>query len=102
MALSDSQLIYQFNYGDKEAFSQLIERYQHKEYNTTFRMLGNHEDALDLAQESFIRVYKNLSNFKDNSAFSTWLFWITTNLCHDELRRRKRNPEIEINIQEKR
>lgn len=90
MVLSDSELINQFNNGNKEAFTKLIERYQHKIYNSTFRMLGNHEDARDMAQETFIRVYKNLSKFEANSSFSTWLFRITTNICRDELRRRQR------------
>jgi RNA polymerase sigma-70 factor, ECF subfamily len=52
-------------------------------------MLGNHEDALDLAQESFIKVYQNLNRFKFNSSFSTWLFKITSNLCRDKLRKKQ-------------
>ncbi len=90
MAVSDGELIEKFNNKNKEAFEELIQRYQHKVYNTTFRMLGNHEDALDMAQEAFIRVYKSLANFKQNSSFSTWLFRITTNICRDELRKRQR------------
>ncbi len=90
MALSDNELIYEFNHGNKHAFTELIERYQHKVYNSTYRMLGNHEDALDMAQESFIRVYKNLNKFQVKSSFSTWLFRITTNICRDELRKRQR------------
>ena len=94
MALSDNELIQEFNNGTEQAFAELIERYQHRVYNTTFRMLGNREDALDIAQESFIRVYKNLKKFKGDSSFSTWLFRITTNACRDELRKRKRRPAI--------
>ncbi len=94
MALSDSELINQFNNGSEQAFAELIERYQHRVYNTTFRMLGNHEDALDMAQESFIRVYKNLGKFKGDSTFSTWLFAITANICRDELRKRERKFEV--------
>lgn len=90
MAVSDSELINQFNSGNEEAFAELIQRYQHKIYNTTYRMLGNHEDALDIAQESFIRIYKSLGNFKGESSFSTWLFRISTNICRDELRKRQR------------
>jgi RNA polymerase sigma-70 factor, ECF subfamily len=89
MALADSELINQFNNGNEQAFTELIERYQHKVYNTSFRMLGNHEDALDLAQESFIKVYQNLNRFKFNSSFSTWLFKITSNLCRDKLRKKQ-------------
>jgi len=95
MALSDSELIYRINNGDEKAFNELIERYQNRVYNTAYRIMGNHEDALDLAQESFIRIYKNLKNFKGRSSFSTWLFRITTNLCLDELRKRKRKPELQ-------
>ncbi len=90
MAVSDGELIERFNNENNEAFEELIIRYQHKVYNTTFRMLGNHEDALDMAQETFIRVYKSLASFKKNSSFSTWLFCITTNICRDELRKRQR------------
>lgn len=93
MAVTDGELIKRFNNGNKQAFEELIQRYQHKVYNTTFRMLGNHDDALDMAQESFIRVFKSLDKFKGKSSFSTWLFSITTNICRDELRKRKRNLE---------
>lgn len=95
MALSDSELIYRINNGDEKAFNDLIERYQNRVYNTAFRILGNHEDARDLAQESFIKIYKNLKNFQGKSSFSTWIYRITTNLCLDELRKRKRKPEIQ-------
>ncbi|MEJ6951112.1 RNA polymerase sigma factor [Natronospora cellulosivora (SeqCode)] len=90
MGLSDIELVKKFKQGDDHAFEILVEKYQHKVYNTTFRILGNHQDALDIAQESFIRVYKNLNKFKGNSSFSTWLFRISTNLCRDELRKRQR------------
>lgn len=90
VTLSTSELINQFNNGNEQAFTELIQRYQHKVYNSTYRMLGNHEDALDMAQESFIRVYKNLHKFRADSSFSTWLFRITTNICRDELRKRQR------------
>ncbi|MFP4662629.1 MAG: RNA polymerase sigma factor [Halanaerobiales bacterium] len=91
MAITDGELIKQFNNGNKDVFEELIQRYQDKVYNTTFRMLGNHEDAMDMAQETFIRVYRSLDNFKGNSSFSTWLFNITGNICRDELRKRQRS-----------
>ena len=89
MELSDANLITKFKQGDEKSFEYLVERYQHKIYNTTFRILGNHDDALDLAQETFIRVYNNLNTFKGKSTFSTWLFKISTNICRDELRKRQ-------------
>ncbi|MFW6022320.1 MAG: RNA polymerase sigma factor [Halanaerobiaceae bacterium] len=90
MTVSDNELINKFNNGDKDAFEELVNRYQHKVYNTTYRMLGNHEDAMDMAQETFLRVYKSLKKFKKNSSFSTWLFTITGNICRDKLRKRQR------------
>ncbi|MFW5992012.1 MAG: RNA polymerase sigma factor [Halanaerobiaceae bacterium] len=88
------ELIKRYKAGDKQAFTELINRYQHRVYNTTFRMLGNHEDALDTAQETFIRVFNNIDNFKFKSNFSTWLFRITGNLCRDELRKRNNNLKM--------
>lgn len=91
MGITDLELVNKFKSGNNQAFTELVNRYQHKIYNTTFRMLGNHDDALDIAQETFIRVYNNLKKFKAKSSFSTWLFTVTTNLCRDELRKRKNN-----------
>ncbi|MFW6287751.1 MAG: RNA polymerase sigma factor [bacterium] len=91
MAVTDGELIKEFKNGNKQVFEELIQRYQDRVYHTTFRMLGNHEDAMDMAQETFIRVYKSLGNFKSKSSFSTWLFSITGNICRDELRKRQRS-----------
>lgn len=79
-----------FKMGDEEVFEELVKRYQKKVYNSTYRMMGNHEDAWDLAQETFLRVYRSLHRFQGKSSFSTWLFTITTNICRDELRKRQR------------
>ncbi|NLM96628.1 MAG: sigma-70 family RNA polymerase sigma factor [Halanaerobiaceae bacterium] len=98
MALSDIELVQEFKDGSEQAFAELIERFQHRVYNTTLRMLGNREDALDTAQECFIKVYKNIKKFKGDSSFSTWLFRITTNACRDELRKRKRRLPVYTDI----
>jgi RNA polymerase sigma-70 factor (ECF subfamily) len=91
---SDENLIDRCISGDLMAFDQLVERYQQKVYNMAFRMSGNHEDALDWSQESFLRAYRALDQFRGQSAFGTWLFRITTNTCLDELRKRKRQPLV--------
>lgn len=80
--------------GDIEAFELLVEGYQKKVFNIALRMLGNHDDAYDLAQEVFIRIYKSIKNFKEQSTFSTWIYRITTNVCLDELRKRKNKNNI--------
>jgi RNA polymerase sigma-70 factor (ECF subfamily) len=82
--------------GDVEAFEQLIEGYQKKVYNIALRMIGNHDDASELAQEVFIRVYKSISSFKEESQLSTWIYRITSNACLDELRRRKNKRVVSI------
>lgn len=95
MTASDLELIEDFKKGDEGVFEELVRRYQKKVYNSTYRMMGNHEDAWDLAQESFLRVYRNLSRFQGKASFSTWLFTITTNTCRDELRKRQRRVKTQ-------
>lgn len=95
MAVSDWELIELFKKGNEEVFEEIVRRYQKKVYNTTYRMMGNHEDASDLAQEAFIRIYRNLHSFKGKSSFSTWLFTVTTNVCRDEMRKRQRRLQAQ-------
>ncbi len=94
MTTSDEALIQRVLDGDVLAFEELVERYQQKVFNIAYRMSGNHEDALDLSQESFLRAYRALPRFKGQSAFSTWLFRIVNNTCIDALRKRKRQPLV--------
>lgn len=98
------ELIMCFKRGEETVFEELVKRYQKRVYNTTYRMLGSPEDASDMAQETFLRVYRNLNNFREDASFSTWLFKITTNICRDYLRKEKRNSvkiSYEENITEK-
>lgn len=76
--------------GDTRAFEELVEKYQHKIYNLAYRYMGNDEDASDMAQEALIKAYRSLASFKGDSSLGTWLYRITTNVCLDELRKRKR------------
>lgn len=92
---SDWELIQAFKQGNEEVFEEIVRRYQKKVYNTTYRMTGNPEDANDLAQEVFIRVYRNLERFQGKSSFSTWLFTIATNICRDEMRKRHRRVAVQ-------
>lgn len=80
--------------GDTEAFRAIVERYQERVYNVAFRMTGNHEDSLDLAQDSFIRVFRALSGFKADSSLGTWIHRIAHNVVIDELRKRRRRPIV--------
>ncbi|MEN6459785.1 MAG: sigma-70 family RNA polymerase sigma factor [Syntrophomonas sp.] len=87
---SEEQLLKRSLLGDAEAFEEIVKKYQNKVYALTFRYMGNEEDAYDMAQEAFLKAYRSLGTFKGDSSFSTWLYRVTTNVCLDELRRRKR------------
>jgi len=80
--------------GDREAFAELIEIYKDKIFQLAYRMVGNRQDAEDIAQETFLRVYANLHQYDDSYKFSTWIYRIATNLCID--RGRKKRPHFSL------
>ncbi len=84
--------------GDIAAFEELISGYEKRAYNIAYRMMANEEDAKDMAQEAFIKIYKSIKNFREESSFSTWLYRIVTNVCLDEIRKRKRNETVPLQI----
>ena len=86
----DNFLIKQAIRGDAYAFEQLMRRHESRMYSVAIRMCGNREDAQDCVQEAMIRIYRSISGFKGQSAFSTWVYRVTMNTCLDELRRAKR------------
>ncbi|MGE5615011.1 MAG: RNA polymerase sigma factor [Bacillota bacterium] len=93
MSHDEKLLISRSKAGDIEAFEELIEAYQKKIFNFAYRIIGNYDDAADLAQEALIRIFKSIGGFKEQSSFSTWIYRITTNVCLDEIRRRKNKKE---------
>jgi len=76
--------------GNIDAFEELIGKYEKPAYNIALKVLKNPEDAMDISQEAFIKVFKSIKNFNFESAFSTWLYRIVTNSCLDYLRKNKR------------
>ncbi len=75
-----------------EAFDVLVERHQRQVYQLCFRYVGNHEDAADLVQDTFVRVFKGLKGFKGQSAFTTWLYRIAVNVCLNRVSRKAPAP----------
>ncbi len=88
----DSEVIRQIQSGDDSAFDELMRRYQRPVVNFIFRMLGNEDDAADVAQEVFVRVYQKLNTYRPETKFSTWLFALARNAAIDRLRWRARHP----------
>src|SRR6185437_11858790 len=89
----DDELIRAAQTGDRSAFDALVRRYDRSVLRLALHMLGNEQDAQDVHQEAFIKAYRHLSNFRFECSFYTWLYRIVTNLCLDQLRRRKSRRE---------
>lgn len=85
----DTQLVALSLKQDHEAFGQLIDRHAPVIVNLAYRMVGNHAEAEDLAQEAFLAAFKALSTFRADSKFSTWLYRIASNKCKDWLRAKR-------------
>jgi RNA polymerase sigma-70 factor (ECF subfamily) len=88
--MSEGQLIEKILSDDKEAFRLLMERYQQQVFRVAIGFVHSRQDAEDITQEVFIRVYRSLSSFKEKSLFSTWLYRITLNTSINYLNKNKR------------
>jgi RNA polymerase sigma-70 factor, ECF subfamily len=88
LATDDLTLVKRVRSGDQRAFKLLVERYQRKVYAVALGMLKDKEEAMDVSQEAFVKVYKYLDHFKGDSSFYTWLYRITVNICIDVMRRK--------------
>ena len=89
----DDELIREAQAGDRTSFDTLVRRYDQSVLRLALHMLGNEQDAQDVHQEAFIKAYRHLGNFRFECSFYTWLYRIVTNLCLDQLRRRKSRRE---------
>jgi RNA polymerase sigma-70 factor (ECF subfamily) len=92
VALSDAALVQASRQGDRNAFRELVERHFRRIVALAAGMLRNREDALDVAQETFLKAYRSLGTFKGDATFYTWLYRIAVNLCVDHQRRETRSP----------
>lgn len=92
----DFDLIKRTTAGEREAFNELVIKYQRPLYSLLFRMVSNHEDAADLLQKTFVKAFTGLPAFEGRSAFKTWLYQIAVNLAKNMYRDRLRNQHIPI------
>lgn len=92
---TDINLVKLARNGDRAAFHTLVERYQRKVYGICYGMVRNPDDAMDLVQETFIKVFRNLERFEGQSSFYTWVYRIACNVSIDWIRKQKRNRTVD-------
>ena len=93
---ADQELIERVRQGDDGAFRALFDRHHHRAYAVAVGVVKNKQDALDIVQDAFIKVHRNLDRFQGSSSFYTWLYRIVMNLCIDHIRRSKRGRSLDF------
>lgn len=93
---TDEELIARFQEGDNYAFDLLVKRYKDPLLNFIYRFVGEKNEAEDIVQETFLRLFKNKHYYKEIAKFSTWIYTIAGNLAKTELRKRKRRKLFSI------
>lgn len=95
MTWTDEELVARSIRGDADSFNQLILRWERPIYALAYRTIGREEDARDVCQETFLRAFRALPAFRGQAKFSSWLYRIALNLCHDWLRKERRTPLVQ-------
>lgn len=85
------KLVQRCQAGDRQAFNEIIRSYQNKVLNLAYQILGSYSEAVDLAQEAFIKAYFSIKKFRQDSSLYTWLYRITVNLCKNKIKYWKRH-----------
>lgn len=93
----EADLVRSARRGDLKAYDELVRRYQERIYATIYHMTSNHEDANDLAQDSFLKAFQALGSFKGGSTFYTWLYRIAVNKTINFLKQRKKRQHMSLN-----
>ena len=96
VAESDFELLERFEQGDKESFTELINRHQKSVYSLAYRLVGDEREAEDITQKVFVNAFSGVSRFRRKSEFKTWLFRITINLCKNYFRSNPEKREVPI------
>lgn len=82
--------------GDKKSMGILVMNYQKQAFSLAFRIVGDDEDARDIVQDSFIKIWQNISKFDEKMKFSTWMYRIVTNMAIDYLRKVRKNKMVDV------
>lgn len=97
--INEKELIKRAKNGEKSAFEEIIGLYEKKVFSTIYYMVKNEHEVEDIAQEVFVKIYKNLKNFKEESSLYTWIYRITINVCIDEIKKKKNVVYIDEKLQ---
>ena len=92
--MNEHMVINRAKQGDQRAFETLVTEYEQKVYSLAYHYVGSEQDAMDICQEVFLRVYRFLPQFSGESRFSTWLYRVTSNACKDFLRKKGSRMEV--------
>ena len=92
MTRTDEELVALSIGGDVDSFNQLVVRWERPIYALAYRVIGREEDARDVVQETFLRAFRGIGNFRGQAKFSSWVYRIALNLCRDWIRRERRAP----------
>ncbi len=90
------KIIHKIQRGDKEAFRVLVDKYQQDAFRLAFRMLGDEDEARDVVQDSFIKIWEKFNTYNDKEKFSSWMYRIVSNTALDCIRSQKRRPAISL------
>lgn len=97
--VNDEELVKRVKSGDIDAFEDIIAKYEKRVFSLIYNVLKNENEIEDVAQEVFVKVYKNIGKFQGNSSLYTWIYRITTNLCFDYIKKRKEVIYVDEKLQ---
>ena len=95
-SLTDEELIFEFQKEDVEAFNEIVFRYKDRLVNFLFRYTGNRDDSEDLAQDTFLKLYRSKHLYREIAKFSTWFYTIAINIAKTNLRKKSRHKAISL------
>lgn len=95
----DMELIERTRRGDREAFDELVRRYERQVYNLAYRLTGNYDDASDVVVEAFVRAFQGLHTFRGDAHFGTWLYRVVLNAFYDS-RKRAKGPQHTVSLEQ--
>jgi len=96
MSTTEADMMYKASQGDAAAFGELVRRHQGFVYALSYRLLGHRDDALDMTQEVFLRLWKHLPRYRAEIKLTTWLYTITTNVCLDHMKSRRYRQQRQL------